>query len=110
MIKTPTGKAPIVIGTIIGPNISSGDINIFSSEISGNALSSNPRPSKKLPVLNVDNLIKGKVNGLPTHVPIAEARILPPKNQASNAAVAKCVPINGEADTPAPIASPRAIL
>ena len=53
--------------------------------------------------------IKGKVQGFPTTVPIAEATKLPRKARASSAAPAKWNPMKGVNDIAAPQAKPAAI-
>ena len=53
--------------------------------------------------------MKGKVQGLPTAVPIADAMMLPRSAQASTAARMKWKPIKGVNETAAPQAKPQAM-
>ena len=53
--------------------------------------------------------MKGKVHGLPTAVPIADAMMLPRITQASIAAKMKWKPTKGVNETAAPQAKPQAM-
>ena len=52
--------------------------------------------------------MKGKVTGLPTKVPRADASKLPLKSHASTKAKMKCNPMNGVKEVNAPAATPAA--
>ncbi len=79
-----------------------------ASKSVGSALCSSRRSLR--PVYNTATQMNGKVQGLPTMVPIALAIMLPPKSQALPAAISICKPKNGVKDTATPQAMPMAML
>ncbi len=106
--KTPTGSAPTNMGTSMGFRALIGASSKNPIVICGvSALVS--CPSKYNPSRCVDSQIKGKLIGLPTHVPMVDAMIFPPKINAKMPAVMKCVPTSGLAEAKAPHAMPKAI-
>lgn len=63
----------------------------------------------QLPRLYIQIQMNGNVQGLPTTVPMAEARIDAPILHASNPDNTKCSPGNGVIETAAPQAKPAAM-